>query len=156
MKTAAVDFDREIDASQLPAHLASCLRSVDANAVEVTDNRVTFRGGFFRFVTNWNVLVAFGFGDLTVDSESCKVRYCLSYRQLVIFTVIMAGVTTATIMILGSLQGMSQSMLTLLPLGFLAVFINLALRVYDFKTLSSSLHRQRPHTLKPRAHRHYA
>jgi hypothetical protein len=133
MKMGAVDFDREIDPSQLPAHLASCLRSVDADAVEVRDNRVTFRGGIFRFVTNWNVLVAFGFGDLTVDSESRKVRYCLSYRQLVLFTVIMAGVAAATILILGSRQGMSQFMLTLLPLGCVAVFINLALRIYDFK-----------------------
>jgi hypothetical protein len=132
-KTGAVDFDREIDASLLPAHLASCLRDVDADAVQVKDNRVTFRAGIFRFVTNWNVLVAFGFGDLTVDSVTCKVRYCLSYRQLVIFTLIMAGVTAATILILGSLHGMSQSMLTVLPLGLVVVFINLALRTYDFK-----------------------
>ena len=133
MKTGAVDFDREIDPSLLPAHLAGCLRSVDADDVRVRDQRVTFRGGIFRFVTNWNILVAFGFGDLTVDSETCKVRYCLSYRQLIIFTAIMAGVTAATILILGNLQGMSLPLLTVLPLGFSVVFINLVWRIHDFK-----------------------
>jgi hypothetical protein len=133
MKTGTVDFDNEIDPSLLPAHLGGCLRSVDADEVRVKDECVTFRGGIFRFVTNWNVLVAFGFGDLTVDSESRKVRYCLSYRQLIIFTAIMAAVTAATILILGNLQGMSLSLLTVLPLSFIVVFVNLAWRTYDFK-----------------------
>jgi len=79
-KTGTVDFDHEIDSSLLPAHLAGCLRDVDANAVQVRDNRVTFRGGFFRLVTNWNVLVSFRFGDLAVDSDTCEVRHCLSCR----------------------------------------------------------------------------
>ncbi len=73
------------------------------------------------------------FGDLTVDSETCKVRYCLSYRQLIIFTAIMACVTAATILILGNLQGMSLSLLAVLPLGCIVVFINLVLRIYDFR-----------------------
>jgi hypothetical protein len=135
VKTGAVDFDCEIDPSLLPAQLASCLRSVGADAVQVMDKGVTFRGGMFRFVTNWNVLAAFGFGDLKVDSEAREVRYCLSYRQLVIFTVVMAGVTAATILILGSLQGMSlsPSLLALPPLLLVVVFINLAWRTYDFE-----------------------
>jgi len=75
MKSGRLDFGPEIDPSLLPAHLAECLRSVDADAVEITNNRVTFEGGVFRFVTNWNVLVPFGFGDVIVDSEARAVPY---------------------------------------------------------------------------------
>ena len=45
---------------------------------EVRNNRVTFRGGVFRFVTNWNILVNFGFGDLAVDSDAREIHYRLS------------------------------------------------------------------------------
>jgi hypothetical protein len=134
MKTGSVAIDHEIDPTLLPAHLAECLRGVDASAVEVSGNRVTFKGGVFRFVTNWNVLVPFGFGDLTVDSQSGEVRYRLSCRQLFIFLIVMTVVLTATLLVLaGGSQEMSRSMLTL-PLIFIGlIFLNLAIRTWDFR-----------------------
>jgi len=93
MISGSVGFAQEIDPSLLPKHLAECMRSVDADAVEITNNRVTFKGGVFRFVTNWNVLVPFGFGDVTVDPETRAVVYGLSYRQLAIFYVILISIS---------------------------------------------------------------
>ena len=133
MKTGIVNFDHEIDPSLLPAHLAGCLRDVDANAVQVRDNSVTFRGGFFRFVGSWNVLVPFGFGDLTVDSETCKVRYGLSYGQLVISFTIAIGVMAAVMLALEGPQGILASMPTLALIWFLAVFVNLSIGFLRFK-----------------------
>ena len=62
MHTGIVDFDFEVDSAALPEHLAECLRSVKADEVEVNSNRVSFRGGAFRFMVRGNVLEPFGFG----------------------------------------------------------------------------------------------
>ena len=133
MKSGKVDFDHEIDASLLPAHLAKCLRSVDADAVEITNNRVTFKGGVFRFVTNWNVLVSFGFGDVTVDSETREVAYGLSYQQLVIFYATIVGLSAGLILAFGGIRGLPKVILTLLLFVSVAGFMNLALRISDFE-----------------------
>lgn len=137
MKSGKLGFDHEIDASLLPAHLATCLRSVDADAVEITNNRVTFKGGVFRFVTNWNVLVPFGFGDVTVDSEAREVAYELSYQQLVIFYATMVGLSAALILAFGSIRGLPKVILTLLLFVSVAGFINLSLRISDFERFLS-------------------
>src|SRR5713226_3498439 len=92
MYTRTVNFDGDVDLATLPAHLANCLRRLDAREVEVDQNRVSFTGGMFRFVSNWNVLVPFGFGDLTVDSSARHIRYRLSFRQLVIFATAGVGI----------------------------------------------------------------
>ena len=88
MYSRTVYFDVNIDLIALPAHLADCLRRLDARAVEVVKNRVSFTGGFFRLVNNWNVLVPFGFGDLTIDSNARHITYRLSFRQLVIYATV--------------------------------------------------------------------
>jgi hypothetical protein len=80
--TRTVEFESEVDAAHLPAQLAESLRRVKANNVTVQGNCVTFKAGGFRWVTNWNVLVPFGFGDLSVDAEQRCVRYRQSLRQM--------------------------------------------------------------------------
>jgi hypothetical protein len=90
--TSTVNFEGDVDSALLPAHLADCLRRVDGRDVTVEQNRVSFTSGLFRLVSNWNVLVPFGFGDLMVDAAAGRVRYRLSYRQLVIFATVMTGV----------------------------------------------------------------
>jgi hypothetical protein len=134
MKTGLVDFDRDVDSSLLPARLAGCLRGVDADEVEITDNRVTFEGGIFRFVTNWNVLVPFGFGDLTVCPETRQVRYRLSYRQLVIFSATMIGVMEAFVLAFAGPQRLTI-VIALSVMWFFALFTNLALGIPRFEDL---------------------
>ncbi|HEX8815151.1 MAG TPA: hypothetical protein VF753_06600 [Terriglobales bacterium] len=55
----------------------------------------------FRFVTNWNVLVPFGSGDLTVDCERGEVCYLLSYRQLVISSAPMFAAGLIALVLIG-------------------------------------------------------
>lgn len=48
IRTGAVPLDQGVDSDSLPAHLARCLRSVDASTVEIIGNRVTFTAGVPR------------------------------------------------------------------------------------------------------------
>ena len=135
-KTGAVDFNEGIDPSLLANHLAGWLRDVDANEVEVRPNHVTFKGGVFRFVTNWNVLVSFGFGDLAVDANTHEIRYCLSCRQLVICSAVMFGVTCICILSFSGVQGVISGAWTILELLLLWVclgFVNVAIGVWRFE-----------------------
>lgn len=81
----AQHFDDSVDPILLPPYLAECLRSVSANEVTVEGNRIRFTAGAFRLVSNWNVLVPFGFGELVVDSLNRQVTYRVSVRQIVVF-----------------------------------------------------------------------
>ncbi len=137
IETGAVDFDEEVNSSLLPSHLAGCLRSVDADAVEVADNLVTFRGGIFRVVTNWNVLVPFGFGDLTVDSEAREIRYRLSYRQLAIFSTAIVGIVAALVLTFSSFRRSYGAILALSLMWFVAAFVRAALGASRFQRLIS-------------------
>jgi hypothetical protein len=87
-KTGVLQFGAEVDASALPAFLASTLQSVDARRIEVCDDRVKFNGGMFRLVGSWNVLHPFGSGILVVDPVGRQVRYQLSFSQLLVATTI--------------------------------------------------------------------
>jgi hypothetical protein len=84
MHTGDVPFDDKVDLVVLPTHLADCLRGVKARAIKIEGNHIAFTGGMFRLVSNWNVLVPFGDGDVTVDASTRQVHYRLSSRQLVI------------------------------------------------------------------------
>ena len=86
MYRGCASFDQSVDSTRLPAHLADRLRLVQARNVQVEGYRVTFTGGMFRLVNNWNVLVPFGFGELTVDPERHEIQYAVSFRQLVLMS----------------------------------------------------------------------
>ncbi|MFO7908095.1 MAG: hypothetical protein R6U98_35970 [Pirellulaceae bacterium] len=80
-----------METSRLAAHLAECLRGVHARRVTVDGNRVLFRGGLFRFVDRWNVLVPFGAGELHIDTAARVVHYRLSFAQLMITVTLLVG-----------------------------------------------------------------
>jgi hypothetical protein len=100
MHKGNVPFDDGVDLTVLPTHLASCLRDVRAGAVVIEGSHIAFTGGMFRLVTNWNVLVPFGYGDLTVDAINRQIRYRLSSRQLVISATVVS-VLIAVFVIVG-------------------------------------------------------
>jgi len=134
--SGAVNFDNEIDSSLLAAHVASQLRDLDANEVDVRPNRVMFKGGYFRFVTSWNILVTFGFGDLVIDPEVHEIRYSLSYRQLVTFSAIMFGAMCIFLLTASRAQGMISGIWTLLGLllmWFCIGFLNVTIGVWRFE-----------------------
>lgn len=81
------------------------LRSRKARSVRVAGNTLSFTGGFFRLVINWNPLVAIGRGRIDVQAGEDEViaRYRISFLQLTL-------VTTALIAVLYALsvsQGIS-------------------------------------------------
>ena len=82
--TGNLSFDAKIDPAALPSHLANCLWSVKASTVEIQGDSVVFTRRMFRFVSNWNVLVPFESGDLTIDAGSHQVHYRVSIRELVL------------------------------------------------------------------------
>jgi hypothetical protein len=57
----------------------------------------------------------------------------LSYRQLVIFYVILIGVSAALILAFGAARGLPKVILTVLLFVFVAGFINLTSRISDFE-----------------------
>lgn len=79
----ALEFDAGIDSTALIAHLADHLRKLNARDIKASQSSVSFRGGLFRAVSNWNVLIPFGYGELIVDKATHEVRYRLSFRQLI-------------------------------------------------------------------------
>jgi hypothetical protein len=59
------------------------------------DPGVSFTGGVFGSGRNrWDILIPFGFGDLTVESDTRQLTYRLSFRQLFAAGTIMVGILT--------------------------------------------------------------
>jgi hypothetical protein len=112
MKSGALEFGPGVDVSLLPAHLAACLKNARASAVDINACEVSFKGGIFRLVGNWNVLVPFGSGTLTVDPVAKIVRYGLNSTQLV--TIVSAFTALAVI-----LSWIKHSLVVLPMAGFL-------------------------------------
>lgn len=86
----------------------------------------------FRLVTNWNILVPFGFGDLSVDPQGRKVQYCLSYRQLAVSWIVGCGVAEIGLAILRP-QHMFWIMLGVPALCVVVSSVNLAIGVSRFQ-----------------------
>jgi hypothetical protein len=115
----AADFGKEVDSSLLAAHVARRLRDLDANEIDVRPHLVTFKGGVFRLVANWSVLVNFGLGDLTVEPDSHEIRYRSSYQQPVICSAIIFAVICLCTLIFSVIHGTFPSTWTVLAM-FLA------------------------------------
>jgi hypothetical protein len=92
MHTRTVNLDRDLDLLKLPAHMAARLSDIKARAVKVNQNNVSFTGGLFGFGSRWDVLVPFGFGELTIDPNAFQLTYRLSFRQLIVVTTVMVGI----------------------------------------------------------------
>jgi hypothetical protein len=95
MYTKTLNVDSTVDLAKPPAHLAVRLQQIKAGTVEVNQNHVSFTGGLFGSGRNrWDILIPFGFGDLTVESNTRQLKYRLSFRQLFVAGTIMVGILT--------------------------------------------------------------
>jgi hypothetical protein len=88
MTRGSLPLDKHIDPHKLVERLADALRLVHAKDVIVTANRISFSGGIFRFVSNWNVLVPFSQGELIIDQVAGQLQYRVSLRQFVMILIV--------------------------------------------------------------------
>ncbi len=136
IRTGSVPLDHEVDSTSLPAHLAHCLHRVNASTVEIIGNRVTFTAGILRLVSNWNILVPFGSGDLIVDSDACKVRYTLNCWQLIVVATVMM-VFAAAVLLASVTDSGGKTLWLLLVVPFMWLWLvggNLAIGIPRFKS----------------------
>jgi hypothetical protein len=144
VRTGTLSLDADVNVAALPTHLVECLRSVEAKGVEVRGNCVAFTGGIFRLVSNWNVLVPFDSGNLTIDGSACQVRYRLSVRHLVVF-----GTGAVVVMTLFILKSSAWQPLLLMPLMWLwIVECNLAIGTARFENFIRRALATAPHLVK--------
>jgi hypothetical protein len=88
-----VDYPPADIVSRAVRHIESMLEAAAASSVETNGAEVTFTARMFRGVSNWNVLIAFGSGQIHVepDVNGFIVRYELSTtRMFLIVTGMMA------------------------------------------------------------------
>lgn len=89
----------EIDAEEAEQRLArwqAWLHKSSARDIRREGDAVTFRAGMFRFVSNWNPLVAVSSGRVELRRASGTVRYELSCRQMLVVSALMVGVLAAS------------------------------------------------------------
>ena len=146
-RTGTLHIAPHVDVEVLPRHLAAGLRSLDASSVEVLGCNVSFTSGFFRPVSNWNILVPFGSGTLMVDSVARQVRYSVDCRQLVLAATIMVGLMSIFVLL-------SRIWQMLLAIPFMWLWLvegNLAIGIPRFeaflsRTIASTPPKRRPST----------
>jgi hypothetical protein len=85
-------FGDDLDPSALPAYFASVFQSVDARDVKVCGDSVEFKGGMFRLVGSWNILVPFGSGIVTIHPDIRQVQYQGSCHHLVFVVTVAVGI----------------------------------------------------------------
>ena len=76
--------DPSSDFSRLAKEIVESLEREKAKNLETTDNRITFTGGVFRLVSNWNVLVPITRGEIEIDGEHHCIHYNISFSQLIV------------------------------------------------------------------------
>jgi hypothetical protein len=130
MYTQTVMLGADVDLAVLPTHLADRLRHINARTIKIHQDHISFTGGIFGSGSRWDILVPFGFGDLTVDSNSHNLRYRLSLRQLIICATVMVGILAG----FGCYASHSTEGLIIAPVGWLwLVGGNLAIGIPRFK-----------------------
>ncbi len=62
------------------------LESVKARNIEIAENSLTFTGGIFRLVSNWNLLGPIDHGtiEIVASDQVITVRFRISFVQLII------------------------------------------------------------------------
>ena len=134
-----------IDAEALPTCLADGLRRIDARDVNIQGHRVVFTGGMFRAVYNWNALVAFESGVLTVDPLARKVHYSLNCRQLVVLATAMVSLMTIFILF----SSVWQALLAMPLMWLWLVGGNLVIGICRFESFVSRTIASSPHIRLP-------
>ena len=71
--------------------LAERIRAEKPSNISSNPHQITFSGGFFRFVGNWNLLVTIDYGviDIVPDNNRLLISYKLRFKGLFILSSLM-------------------------------------------------------------------
>ncbi len=85
---------RDVTVEQAIDRLEGALAQAKAVALRREGSAVQFRGGVFRLVSNWNVLVPISNGVLEVSPTANGVSICyrVTFRQMLVVVTLMVGV----------------------------------------------------------------
>ena len=74
--------------------IKALLERARTSSISHSGSGVTFRGGLFRFVSNWNVLVPFGWGRIDVEAVqgALVIHYHLSTVQILLLMLALTAV----------------------------------------------------------------
>jgi hypothetical protein len=103
-RRASVTIAAPIDAAKAAGRIATALERARASRVRVRGTRVVFRVKFFRFVSNWNILVPLDQGRFRVTGHAgaLVVHYELSFRRMLgIATLLVCGFLAPMLMFSG-------------------------------------------------------
>jgi hypothetical protein len=106
MLTGTFSFDEQVDVAVLPEHIAACLSRVHAREIQINSNCISFSGGLFRLVSNWNVLVQFERGELTINPHDRRLHYRLGVRQLILVGTILSALISIPVLASGNWPGL--------------------------------------------------
>ena len=112
--TITVDTPPDGGIAAVMQKVEEALRHAKATRLRVTSDSITFRGGPFRGVTNWNILLPISSGELrfTRCDRAVLVHYHISWLGLSLVTV--ALVTIALIF-----SGFGSALALLIPFAWL-------------------------------------
>ena len=81
--------------------LAAALAELRPRSVQREPGAVTFEGGLFRFVSNWNLLVPLAWGRVAVGRRDggLEARYRLAFTELVAITTALVGLVAIPIVL---------------------------------------------------------
>ncbi len=114
----AIDLGDKVLTSQLPTHLAACLRDAGAWGAVVQGDRVVFTGSGMGpvFSLRWPALAPFGCGQLQVDPASRQLRYSLRLGHRIALGFAVVGAMAA----FGFATGMPKfMMIVFLPIAWM-------------------------------------
>ena len=97
-RTGSLQFGEDLDHFALPDYFSDVLQKVDARDIRVYGDRVEFKGGIFRLVNSWNILVPFGSGIVIIRPGIRQVAYQVSCLQLVCFATVAVGIMSLLIL----------------------------------------------------------
>ncbi len=88
----------ELTPQSLHGRIKEGLKKVKAKNIRTDTNSISFYGGIFRLVPNWNLLTAISSGVVRIESSSDKISVVYNLRFIEVFVV----VTVAVFFFLGS------------------------------------------------------
>ena len=99
-----IEIPLESDSKRIISTLTERIKAEKPSEITSIQSRITFSGGFFRLVGNWNLLVSISYGviDIAPANNKLLVSYKLWFTELLVFVSLMAGVAAFVVFATGS------------------------------------------------------